>query len=220
MFAASSSSYGDSIVAAQDRDHAGAAHARPYAANKVARARHDEEAYAPSHNLDTVALRYFNIYGPRQNANSAYAAVIANFAKDLIAGKRPTIYGDGLQSRDFTFVANAVYANLLAARSAQPLEGEVINVAVGQRITVNELAEIMAPMMGRPELQADLRAGTRGRREAFGGGHQRCQKNVGIPAHRRFPHGVGADRGVVSLSSSRAGMRLPDHSKLSLHSLP
>ncbi|MCX5660065.1 MAG: GDP-mannose 4,6-dehydratase [Planctomycetota bacterium] len=124
----------------------------PYAASKVA-GEALIRAYAVSYGLDTAALRYFNIFGPRQNANSAYAAVIAAFAKALIAGKRPVIYGDGEQSRDFTFVANVVHANLLAARSAKPVGGEVFNVAAGSRISVTALAGMMAPMLGRPDLK-------------------------------------------------------------------
>jgi UDP-glucose 4-epimerase len=111
-------------------------------------------AYAASYKLDTVSLRYFNIFGPRQNANSAYAAVIAAFAKALIAGQRPTIFGDGAQSRDFTFIDNAVQANLLAARCDHALCGEVINIACGRRTTVNELAVRMARLVDRPELEA------------------------------------------------------------------
>src|SRR5205085_10581563 len=106
----------------------------PYAANKVA----DEalmRAYAGSYGLDTVSLRYFNIFGPRQNANSAYAAVIAAFAKSLLAGNPPTIFGDGEQSRDFTYVANAVHANLLAARNPGPLAGEVFHVGCGVSVS-------------------------------------------------------------------------------------
>jgi UDP-glucose 4-epimerase len=109
-------------------------------------------AYACCYGLDTAALRYFNIFGPRQNANSAYAAVIAAFAKSLAAGRRPVIYGDGEQSRDFTFVDNAVHANLLAARSPRPIGGQVINIACGRAITVNQLARLMAEQLGRPDL--------------------------------------------------------------------
>ena len=109
-------------------------------------------AWAGSYGLDTVSLRYFNIFGPRQNANSAYAAVIAAFAKALLAGERPVIYGDGEQSRDFTHVHNAVHANLLAARNEGPLGGSVLNVACGERVTVNRLAERMALLLGRTEL--------------------------------------------------------------------
>lgn len=149
MFAASSSAYGTNPVPwvetlpPKPRS--------PYAATKLA----DEgllRAYSASYGLDTASLRYFNIFGPRQNANSAYAAVIAAFAKALLAGSRPVIYGDGEQSRDFTFVANAVHANLLCARRDEPIAGEVINVACGGRISVNTLATTMARALGRPDL--------------------------------------------------------------------
>ena len=86
----------------------------PYAVQKLTCEYYIQSFYR-AYGLEGVCLRYFNIFGPRQNANSAYAAVIAAFAKALIAGRPPVIYGDGVQSRDFTFVANAVHANLLAA---------------------------------------------------------------------------------------------------------
>jgi len=100
-------------------------------------------------------LRYFNIFGPRQNANSVYSGVIALFAGKLLAGEQPMIYGDGGQSRDFTYVNNAVHANLLAARRADPIGGEVINVACGKPVTISELAEKMAQMVGKPHLKAE-----------------------------------------------------------------
>jgi nucleoside-diphosphate-sugar epimerase len=109
-------------------------------------------AYSAAMGLDTVSLRYFNIFGPRQAADSAYAAVIAAFAKAMMAGKRPTIYGDGEQSRDFTYVDNVVHANLLAARRKQRLEGVAINIACGSRITISELARRMARWLGRDDL--------------------------------------------------------------------
>lgn len=124
----------------------------PYAASKAA----DEmllRAHADCYDLDTVSLRYFNIFGPRQNANSAYAAVIAAFAKALGEGAAPVIFGDGEQSRDFTFVENAVHANLLAARADEPLRGEAMNVACGDRITVNQLAAAMATRYGQADVQ-------------------------------------------------------------------
>lgn len=160
MFAASSSAYGDSEVLPKVETMPVLPRS-PYAANKV----YDEalmRAWACSYGLDTACLRYFNIFGPRQNANSAYAAVIAAFAKDLLAGNRPTIFGDGEQSRDFTFVDNAVHANLLAARNDKPICGEVMNVACGERVTVNQLAATMAELFGCPELtpeHKDDRAG-------------------------------------------------------------
>lgn len=160
MFAASSSAYGDSEVLPKIETMPVLPRS-PYAANKVY-AEALMRSWACSYGLDTACLRYFNIFGPRQNANSAYAAVIAAFAKDLLAGDHPTIFGDGEQSRDFTFVDNAVHANLLAARSAKPIEGEVMNVACGERVTVNQLAETMAGLYSRPDLtpiHKDERAG-------------------------------------------------------------
>jgi len=150
MFAASSSAYGDSETLPKIETMP-VKPKSPYAANKVA-CEALMRAYAGSYGLDTASLRYFNIFGPRQNANSAYAAVIAAFAAALIDGKKPLIFGDGEQSRDFTFVDNAVHANLLAARCEKTIGGEVMNVAIGQRISVNQLAEAMAKMLGRPEL--------------------------------------------------------------------
>jgi nucleoside-diphosphate-sugar epimerase len=149
MFAASSSAYGENPVPWVETMPA--LPVSPYAATKVA-GEALLRAFSGSYGMDTVSLRYFNIFGPRQNANSAYAAVIAAFAKALLAGQRPVIYGDGEQSRDFTFVHNAVHANLLAARSPQPLKGEVINVGCGHAVTVNHLANVMSELLGRPDL--------------------------------------------------------------------
>ena len=150
MFSASSSAYGDNPVPWVETMTV--LPRSPYAATKVA-GEALFRAYSSSYGVDTACLRYFNIFGPRQNANSAYAAVIAAFAKSLLAGESPVIYGDGEQSRDFTFVYNAVHANLLAARRGQPIGGEVINVGCGARVSVNELARLMAKSLGRPDLQ-------------------------------------------------------------------
>ncbi len=160
MFAASSSAYGDSETLPKIETMP-VNTVSPYASTKVA-CECMMRAYAKSYGLDTVALRYFNIYGPRQNANSAYAAVIAAFAAALLSGKQPVIYGDGQQSRDFTFVANAVHANLLAASHATPLEGQTINVAIGQQITLNQLLAKMAsltPSTAKPAKYEPPRAG-------------------------------------------------------------
>ena len=150
IFAASSSAYGDTptlpkVESMPPRPKS------PYAATKVA-CEAMLRAYAGCYDLDAVSLRYFNIFGPRQNANSAYAAVIAAFAKAAIGGVAPTIHGDGEQSRDFTFVDNAIHANLLAARCANRLGGEVFNVACGQRVTVNQLAHRVLQILGCADL--------------------------------------------------------------------
>jgi nucleoside-diphosphate-sugar epimerase len=150
MFAASSSAYGENPVPWVET--LPPMPKSPYAATKLA-GEGLLRAWAHSYGLDTCSLRYFNIFGPRQNANSAYAAVIAAFAKALLVGERPVIYGDGEQSRDFTFVANAVQANLLAARGERPVLGEVLNVGCGGQISVNQLGRSMAAALGRPDLQ-------------------------------------------------------------------
>ncbi len=151
VYSASSSAYGNSQELPK-RETMPTQAISPYAAAKLAGEGY-MCAYANSYGLDTACLRYFNIFGPRQNANSAYAAVIAAFAKAIIGGKAPTIFGDGLQSRDFTYVHNAVHANLLAARSEKPINGDVINVACGERIDLNLLAPLMCELLGRPDLK-------------------------------------------------------------------
>lgn len=115
----------------------------PYAASKLA-GEHIMLSWAKSYALSTISLRYFNIFGPRQPADSAYSGVIAQFSRKLLAGEAPVIYGDGLQSRDFTFVANAVLANLLAASSDRVFAGEVVNIGAGERTDLVQLAKILA----------------------------------------------------------------------------
>ena len=152
MFAASAAGYGDSEELPKIETMPSLAKS-PYAANKIA-CEALMMAYAASFPIDTAPLRYFNVFGPRQNANSAYAAVIAAFAKALFADKHPVIFGDGEQSRDFVFVENIVHANLLAARCTKPIKGQIINIACGTRISVNRLAQVMAEAAGKPHLTA------------------------------------------------------------------
>jgi UDP-glucose 4-epimerase len=150
MFAASSSAYGDSEVLPKIETMPPQPMS-PYASSKVA-GEGLMRAWANCYGIDTVCLRYFNIFGPRQTADSAYAAVIAAFARAMLSGNRPTIFGDGEQSRDFTFVHNAVHANLLAAHTATPLRGDVMNVACGTRVSLNQLAAVMRETLNRPDL--------------------------------------------------------------------
>jgi nucleoside-diphosphate-sugar epimerase len=102
--------------------------------------------FSDFYDIDTVALRYFNIFGPRQDPNGEYAAVIPKFIRLMLDGKRPVIYGDGEQSRDFTFVDNAVHANILSAES--DVTGEAFNVGCGGRKTVNELVDVINELLG------------------------------------------------------------------------
>ena len=153
VYSASSSAYGDQPTLPKDEEMPPMPMS-PYAAAKLAGEGY-MRAYAACYGPDAASLRYFNVFGPRQNANSAYAGVIAAFARDLLAGKRPTVYGDGSQSRDFTHVSNVVHANLLAAGHDTPLAGEVFNVGIGERVTVLDLAQQMAAALGRGDLEPD-----------------------------------------------------------------
>lgn len=119
----------------------------PYAASKAA-VEHLAAAWSQSYAMSTACLRYFNVFGPRQPADSAYAAVVAAFAKRLFAGEAPVIYGDGSTTRDFTYVSNAVLATLLAGCAKGPLTGQAINVGVGARTSIGDLAVMMARLVG------------------------------------------------------------------------
>ena len=145
VFAASSAAYGDSEVLPK---HEGMTPdpLSPYASGKLA-AERMLAVWGKVHGLETVALRYFNVFGPRQADDSPYTGVIALFAKSLLAGKAVTIHGDGEQSRDFTYVDNAVQANLLAMETPLPV-GTVLNVGTGERISVNQLHDAMAELCG------------------------------------------------------------------------
>jgi UDP-glucose 4-epimerase len=131
----------------------------PYAVSKLA-----GEGYCRSftqvYGLETVALRYFNVYGPRQDPLSAYAAVIPRFIDAFLDGERPVIYGDGAQSRDFTYVEDVVEANLRAA-AAEGAAGDVFNVARGQRVSLNKMVEMLRELTGRDlePIHGDPRAG-------------------------------------------------------------
>lgn len=146
MFAASAAAYGGNPQLPCREDQPPDCWS-PYAASKVA----GElllRAFAHCYELSTVSLRYFNIFGPRQNPDSPYAAAISAFIKALTAGRQPTIFGDGLQTRDFTYIDNVVHANLLAASSPNPFRGEVINIGTARRISLLDVLEQMALALG------------------------------------------------------------------------
>lgn len=151
VFSASSSAYGDEggLTPGPAKLETQAPRAlSPYAASKIA-GEVAMTAWARSYGLSTVSLRYFNVFGPRQPADSAYAAVVPVFSRALLAGEAPVIFGDGQQTRDFTSVANAVLATLLAGASDKALAGEVLNVGTGRRVSLIELAGMMAAIIGK-----------------------------------------------------------------------
>ena len=119
----------------------------PYAVDKLA-SEYACQMYTHLHGLETVCLRYFNIYGPRQDPGSPYSGVISIFADRLRKGEQPVIYGDGEQTRDFVFVSDVVEANIKAATSDKAA-GRVVNIAAGREITLNALLKLMCRMLDR-----------------------------------------------------------------------
>jgi UDP-glucose 4-epimerase len=146
VFAGSSSSYGETPELPKHEDMPPKP-CSPYAATKVACEQY-VRAYAKCYAIDTVTLRYFTVFGPRQSASSPYSGVIARFCEAFCRKKPLTIFGDGEQSRDFTYVANVVQANLLAARYPKRLDGDILNIGAGQRTTLNELVSILNDITG------------------------------------------------------------------------
>jgi nucleoside-diphosphate-sugar epimerase len=147
VYAASSSAYGDTPTLPKQEDMKPNP-ISPYAVAKLA-----SELYMTSfyrcYGLETVSLRYFNIFGPRQDPSSQYSGVLAKFITQMLAGEAPTILGDGAQSRDFTYIDNVVSANLMACKApAEKVAGQVFNVATGTRIDLNETFAVLKKLIG------------------------------------------------------------------------
>jgi UDP-glucose 4-epimerase len=155
VYAASSSAYGDQPVSPKVETMR-ADPLSPYAAAKLVGEYYCQVFYRV-YGLETVCLRYFNIFGPRQDPSSQYSGVISRFISDLMSGKQPVIYGDGEQSRDFTYVGNAVRANMLAGESASAA-GRIMNIANGEAITLNQLLGVLKGLTGRADAVADYQA--------------------------------------------------------------
>jgi nucleoside-diphosphate-sugar epimerase len=146
VYAASSSAYGNT-AALPKHEHMPPQPLSPYAASKLA-----GEAYLcvfhETYDLETVVLRYFNVFGPRQDPNSQYSAAIPLFISAALSGKPPIIYGGGEQTRDFTYVANVVHANMLACEAPAHALGQVFNVGCGERVSVNKLWQRIRELTG------------------------------------------------------------------------
>ncbi|HEX2571998.1 MAG TPA: SDR family oxidoreductase [Polyangia bacterium] len=147
VFAASSSAYGETPTLPKV-ETMGPAPLSPYAASKLA-GEHYCQVFHKCYGLETVALRYFNVFGPRQDPTSQYAAVIPNFVRAALTGGEPLIYGDGQQSRDFCYIENCVEANLLAC-TAPGAAGQVFNVACAERTTLLDVVNGLSEIVGRP----------------------------------------------------------------------
>jgi nucleoside-diphosphate-sugar epimerase len=145
VYAASSSAYGDTPTLPK-HEAMPPDPISPYAVAKLA-SEHYMVSFYRCYQLETVSLRYFNIFGPRQDPSSPYSGVLAKFITQMLHGEQPTIHGDGEQSRDFTYIDNAVEANLLACKApAAKASGKVFNVATGRRVTLNETFKLLQPL--------------------------------------------------------------------------
>jgi nucleoside-diphosphate-sugar epimerase len=154
VFAASSSAYGETVELPK-HEAMTPSPLSPYAAGKLA-GEHYVSVYARTMGLDGVSLRYFNIFGPRQDPSSPYSGVISLFTRAMSEGRRPVIFGDGRQSRDFTYVANAVAANLAALRAEGPLDGVALNVGTGRQISLLDLVGAINERLGT-DLEPEFR---------------------------------------------------------------
>jgi UDP-N-acetylglucosamine 4-epimerase len=146
VYAASSSTYGDSSVLPKQEDHIGNP-LYPYAVTKYVNELY-ASVFAKNYDIDTIGLRYFNVFGPKQDPHGAYAAVIPIFIKAIINNAQPIINGDGSQTRDFTFIENAIQANVKALLATENLKYRVFNVAVGERISLNNLWSYLTDLAG------------------------------------------------------------------------
>jgi nucleoside-diphosphate-sugar epimerase len=160
IYAGSSSAYGDTPTLPKHEQMLPNP-ISPYAVAKLAGEQY-MKAFTRVYGFETVTLRYFNVFGPYQDPTSHYSGVLAVFCRRMLAGEQPTVYGDGEQSRDFTYIENVVHANLLAASApAEKVSGRMMNVATGTRITLNQTFEILCALTGYSgtPAYADGRAG-------------------------------------------------------------
>jgi nucleoside-diphosphate-sugar epimerase len=147
VYAGSSSAYGETPTLPK-REDMPPQPLSPYAVAKLA-GEHYMQSFARVYGLETTVLRYFNVFGPFQDPGSPYSGVLAIFCRRMLAGEQPAIYGDGNQSRDFTYIDNVVHANLLAAAApAEKVSGQMMNIATGTRITLNQTFEILCELTG------------------------------------------------------------------------
>lgn len=154
IYAASSSAYGDQPTLPKIETMLPEP-LSPYAAAKLM-CEYYCQVFTRVYGLETISLRYFNVFGPRQDPSSEYSGVISRFIDALMTGKTPIIYGDGEQTRDFTYIANVVNANIRAAETTRGI-GEVMNAANGDRVTLNELLEVLKKITGKENVQAEHR---------------------------------------------------------------
>ncbi|MGA9998373.1 MAG: SDR family oxidoreductase [Pyrinomonadaceae bacterium] len=154
IYAASSSAYGDQPTMPK-REEMRPEPLSPYAVAKLV-GEYYCQVFTRTYSLETVCLRYFNVFGPRQDPSSQYSGVISRFISSLQGGGQPVIYGDGEQSRDFTYIANVVEANRRSAETTKGV-GRIINIANGERTTLNELLDVLKKITGRVDVSPEYK---------------------------------------------------------------
>ncbi len=177
IYAASSSAYGDQPTLPKVETMLPEP-LSPYAAAKLM-GEYYCQVFNRVYGLETICLRYFNVFGPRQNPSSMYSGVISRFIDALMKEQTPIIYGDGDQSRDFTYIANVVDANLKAAQTQKGI-GTTMNVANGERITLNELLSILKEITNKPDAQAEYKTERQGDVKHSQADNNRAVENLGF----------------------------------------
>jgi len=205
VLSSSSAVYGDSS-AMPLREDAALRSVSPYGASKAS-AEQSVRAWARSLGVDGVSLRYFNVFGPRQRADSAYAAVVPAFMEAVRVGRRPVIYGDGSASRDFLSVENAVHANLLAGCAGDALGGEALNIGCGGSTTVLELARLIARLSGREDLEPEFAPARAGDIERSVADIGRAGEVLGYGPVVGLEAGLSATAAYFGLDGEPAGRR-------------
>jgi nucleoside-diphosphate-sugar epimerase len=187
IYAASSSAYGDQETLPKVETMLPEP-LSPYAAAKLM-GEYYCQVFSKVYNLDTICLRYFNVFGPRQNPSSQYSGVISRFIDSLMSGKTPIIYGDGEQTRDFTYIANVVNANIKAAQTTKGI-GEVMNAANGEKISLNELLTVLKKITDKADVSADYKEARKGDVIHSQSDNRRAIENIG------YENLVGLEEGL------------------------
>ncbi len=161
----------------------------PYALAKIVN-EHYMRVFANLYGLETVVLRYFNVYGPRQDPGSMYSGVIAKFSDDILAGRNPTVFGDGLQTRDFIFVRDVVEANFLAMNNRDLGKGEVFNIATGRRTSLLDLLNVLKDLVGK-NVNPQIKDARRGDVRHSVADITRAQRELGFTPRYGLREGLG-----------------------------
>ena len=188
IYAASSSAYGDQLSLPK-LETMPPEPLSPYAAAKLM-GEYYCSVFSNVYDLETISLRYFNVFGPRQNPSSMYSGVISRFVDALMKDETPVIFGDGETSRDFTYIANVINANIKAANTSKGI-GTVMNCANGERISLNELLEVLKKITGKPDVTADYQPERKGDVKHSQAGNQRAIECLG------YEKLVGLEEGLI-----------------------